>query len=344
MDDFYEFMEHVEDEMQYLPIPRVYIRDVENPLEMYSDAQLLQRFRFSRYTIQNILLPMIFVNNDRRNNRGLPVPPIMQLCIALRFFASGAYQRICGDLLQISQATVCRIVVKVAELISHNVYNHIRFPEDLNRIKNEFYRIGRFPGVIGCIDGTHIPVKNPGGQNGEVYRNRKGWMSLNVQAVVAPDYKIYDIIIRWPGSAHDSRIFNNSTLKMKLDNGQLRGKILGDSAYAQSFYLFTPVPEPHTPSEERYNRAHILTRNVVERGFGIWKQRFRCLNKKMNHKIRNAQHIICATAILHNIAITQQERFVPDPNFVEVAIQQGQVAHQLRGNAIRAAFIERHFN
>ncbi|KAK5648147.1 hypothetical protein RI129_003039 [Pyrocoelia pectoralis] len=277
---------------------------------MYSDAQLLQRFRFSRYTIQNILLPMIFVNNDRRNNRGLPVPPIMQLCIALRFFASGAYQ--------ISRGS--------------------------EQNQNEFYRIGRFPGVIGCIDGTHIPVKNPGGQNGEVYRNRKGWMSLNVQAVVAPDYKIYDIIIRWPGSAHDSRIFNNSTLKMKLDNGQLRGKILGDSAYAQSFYLFTPVPEPHTPSEERYNRAHILTRNVVERGFGIWKQRFRCLNKKMNHKIRNAQHIICATAILHNIAITQQERFVPDPNFVEVAIQQGQVAHQLRGNAIRAAFIERHFN
>jgi len=37
------------------------------------------------------------------------------------------------------------------------------------------------PGVGGCIDCTHIRIQNPGGINGEVFRNRKGWFSLNIQ-------------------------------------------------------------------------------------------------------------------------------------------------------------------
>ncbi|KAL1479153.1 hypothetical protein MTO96_052092 [Rhipicephalus appendiculatus] len=44
-----------------------------------------------------------------------------------------------------------------------------------------FHRIAKFPGVTGCIDCTHICIKAPGGPNGEVYRNRNGYFSINVQ-------------------------------------------------------------------------------------------------------------------------------------------------------------------
>ncbi|KAL1473955.1 hypothetical protein MTO96_038341, partial [Rhipicephalus appendiculatus] len=44
-----------------------------------------------------------------------------------------------------------------------------------------FYRIAKFPGVTGCIDCTHIRIKAPGGPDGEVYRNRNGYFSINVQ-------------------------------------------------------------------------------------------------------------------------------------------------------------------
>lgn len=46
---------------------------------------------------------------------------------------------------------------------------------------NQFYEIAHFPSVIGCIDCIHIHIVNPGGNNGEIFRNRKGWFSLNVQ-------------------------------------------------------------------------------------------------------------------------------------------------------------------
>ncbi|KAG8191574.1 hypothetical protein JTE90_021177 [Oedothorax gibbosus] len=53
----------------------------------------------------------------------------------------------------------------------------------------------------------------------------------------------------------------------------------------------------------RFNTAQILGRNVVERQYGVWKRRFRCIDSKLRCRLDNAQKIIIATAVLHNIAI-----------------------------------------
>ncbi|KAG0430801.1 hypothetical protein HPB47_022366 [Ixodes persulcatus] len=38
----------------------------------------------------------------------------------------------------------------------------------------DLYALAHFPGVFGCIDSTHVRIKNPGGDNAEAFRNRKG--------------------------------------------------------------------------------------------------------------------------------------------------------------------------
>lgn len=116
--------------------------------------------------------------------------------------------------------------------------------------------------------------------------------------------KFQNIVARWPGSVHDQTIFNNSRLKIQLDNRDFEDKILlGDSGYALQTYLMTPLLQPNTAAENLYNVSHIRTRNTVERQYGVWKRRFPILSLGMRVGLDKAKTIIVATAIIHNIAI-----------------------------------------
>lgn len=206
-----------------------------------------------------------------------------------------------------------------------------------------FHRIAAFPGVVGCVDCTHIPIKNPRRQNGEVFRNRKGWFSINVQIVCGPKMEIYDIVARWPGSVHDSRIFLNSRCCMKFENKEIAGILIGDSGYAQSSFMFTPLLSPQSESQLKYNLSHVSTRNIIERFNGVWQRRFACLSRKLQNNLPNTCNIIVACAVLHNISI-QTNQDLPEPSNDIPVVPVPHINDTARGSIIRAAFIERHFN
>ncbi|XP_045541246.1 putative nuclease HARBI1 [Papilio machaon] len=142
-----------------------------------------------------------------------------------------------------------------------------------------FYSIAGFPRVVGAVDCTHIKINSPGGSNSELFRNRKGYFSLNVQVVCDSNLVIRNIIARWPGSVHDSTIFNDSPLCAQFERGDFGTMVLlGDSGYPCRPYLLTPLLNPLTHAEEAYNQSQIKTRNLIERLFGVLKRRFPCLS------------------------------------------------------------------
>lgn len=53
------------------------------------------------------------------------------------------------------------------------------------------------------------------------------------------------------------------------------GHLLGDSGYPLRGYLMTPILQPTSLAQEKYNKAHAKGRVVVERAFGVLKSRFR---------------------------------------------------------------------
>lgn len=127
--------------------------------------------------------------------------------------------------------------------------------------------------------------------------------SLNVQGVCGPDLKFYNKVCHWPGSVHDSRIFRNSALYVQLQEQNYDGHLLGDSAYPLSLFLMTPLLNPTLQSEVRYNVAQAKTRNPIERTFGVWKRRFRCLSIPMRSNLDTNMATICSDAVLHNLAL-----------------------------------------
>ena len=60
----------------------------------------------------------------------------------------------------------------------------MKFPttrEEVVTTRQQFYECCRFPGVLGAIDGTHVYIKSPGGNDSLFFINRKNRFSINVQ-------------------------------------------------------------------------------------------------------------------------------------------------------------------
>lgn len=55
-----------------------------------------------------------------------------------------------------------------------------------NEAKIHFFEKTDFPGVIGCVDGTHITILAPNKEVHDMYFNRKGFYSLNAMIVCMP--------------------------------------------------------------------------------------------------------------------------------------------------------------
>ncbi|KAJ1083601.1 hypothetical protein NDU88_003758 [Pleurodeles waltl] len=115
---------------------------------------------------------------------------------------------------------------------------------------------------------------------------------------------------------HDAYILRNSSIPDMM--GQLqrhRVWLLGDSGYPNLSWLLTPVRNPRTRAEERYNDAHGRTRRVIERTFGLLKARFRCLHMtggSLFYSPKKVCDIIIACSMLHNLALRRQVPFLQD--------------------------------
>nr|CAI5826194.1 unnamed protein product [Callosobruchus analis] len=172
-----------------------------------------------------------------------------------------------------------------------------------------------FPGIIGCIDCTHVAIVSPHQQHPDypehLYINRKHYHSINVQLICDSNLRILNINARYPGSTNDAFIWNNSNVKTFMEqlhgHGENSFYLLGDSGYPLRPWLLTPLQyetQPNSP-EDRYNNAHKVTRCTIERCNGVLKSRFRCLlrHRVLHYGPETASQITNACAVLHNICI-----------------------------------------
>lgn len=113
------------------------------------------------------------------------------------------------------------------------------------------------------------------------------------QFVIVPLHFKIGIVVRQPGSTHDSTIFNNSNICAKFERGDFGDCILlGDSGYALRPYIITKFLNASCPTETLFNEAIISTRNTVERSFVVWKRRFPILSLGINVKADRIEAIL----------------------------------------------------
>ncbi|XP_061182280.1 putative nuclease HARBI1 [Saccostrea echinata] len=216
--------------------------------------------------------------NLLQSTKNNALPPLLQLLACLRFFATGAYHKLIGDSMHVSESTVGRCCRSVTDAILGIRWHFISFPRDdkARQTKQEFIKIAGFPNALGCVDGTFVRIMTPS-NNEQDFVNRKGYHSLNVQMVCDAKFRFTSICANWPGSVHDSRIWRESALCQQFERGEHNGFLLGDSGYPCRRFLMTPYLNPQTDAQQRFNASLCRTRVLIEQSFGILKRRFSCL-------------------------------------------------------------------
>ena len=203
-------------------------------------------------------------------NRSCSIPVHLQVLIALEFYATGCFQITVGDVIHVDQSTVSRVVKAVSISIAEKRRQFIKFPQSDREIMDAME-------------------------------------SFHATANCSADMLITNIVAHWPASTHDARIFAESRIKNMFGDGHCKGILVGDAGYPCLPFLMTSVARPLTQNQRRYNRAHILTRNVIERVFGVLKRRFSCLYFGLRLKMETSLCVIITCCVLHTIAIMHRE-------------------------------------
>ncbi|GBG81518.1 hypothetical protein CBR_g32507 [Chara braunii] len=170
------------------------------------------------------------------------------------------------------------------------------------------FGIGRSSGITAVRDVTAAlltayPIRYPGPQ---------------AQVVVDMNLRVLDVFVGYPGSVHDMRMLNLSSLWARAEEGQLftgppvmlpfgvrtNGYLLGDNSYPQLEWIVVPYGSlAQHPSEARFVNKQKTARGAVERAFGRLKGMWRLFLRTHKCNMETLPQQFVAVCILHNILI-----------------------------------------
>lgn len=166
-------------------VERRIMREESDPFSI-EDTRFKELFRLNKDMAQHVLngiLPQL----DQGNNP-VAIAGVVKFFAVLSFFGTGTYQRVIGRSFDISmsQQSISRAIKEVTTaIITTFAEQWVHFPrseEEKNAIKGRFMETTNFPGVIGCVDCTHVEILRPTIEEHN-YLCRKGYHSKNIQIV-----------------------------------------------------------------------------------------------------------------------------------------------------------------
>ena len=128
----------------------------------FTDSELRSRYRFGRECIE-FLVALLRDDLQRPMSRNHTLSTTVQVLVALCFFASESFLQVIGDTRGLSKSTIPH-TVNVSYALSQKQVHLIEWPSteaEIVQTKQGFYDKGGFPGVIGCVDGTHVKIQGP---------------------------------------------------------------------------------------------------------------------------------------------------------------------------------------
>ena len=107
-------------------------------------------------------------------SRNKALSPLHQVCIVLRFFATGSMQNSIGCWINVDQSTVSRCITRVTAAMLEGYKGGFEFNGKSTR--DTFLERFGLPSITGAIDCTHIEIPVPPSElHPDEYINRKNY-------------------------------------------------------------------------------------------------------------------------------------------------------------------------
>lgn len=89
--------------------------------------------------------------------------------ITLKYLAINQFELAVGDMFNVHQTTVSKVIQNVTNAIADRANEFIHFPvgPDETNMKRRFFEKYNLPFVVGSVDGTHVRIMVSGGGGGE---------------------------------------------------------------------------------------------------------------------------------------------------------------------------------
>ncbi|XP_011204527.2 putative nuclease HARBI1 [Bactrocera dorsalis] len=284
-------------------------------IKCMQDDVFYAHFRMKKSTFKNLQTMLMPWWPSRTTGRiGISLEKALQ--IAIWKLSNNCSFRDVSDRFGVAVGLAYKVFVKIIKMICRLKKDVIKFPrsEAEQKQTSEAFstlRFNPFPFVLGCVDGTHIPISQP--IRDEIsYRNRKGTYSIIAQAIVDSRMKFIDVFIGCPGACHDASIWQMSPIKKAIINKEINiypnYHFLGDGGYPLEMCVMVPYRDNGflTPMQSKYNAILSSTRVVVEQAFGVLKKKFRILKYIEVQNPSLPKLITMACMIIHNIIIINE--------------------------------------
>ena len=237
-----DILQHEGPDQPAVRAKKVY-KERSDPTSML-DAEFKRHFRFSKLSV-NRITDLLREDLEYENNRGLPVPPLEQVCITLNSFAGANFQRISGWCGGVSQNTARLCVARVTDALVRRKSDFIYMPgvDEMLSTAERMQERFKLPRLAYAVDGMQVrfsdaPRGIPANKTAQQFWCRKQYYSINAQ-IVANDERIYDVDCGWPGATHDARVWTRSEVRRYIEE-QRMFLCVGDSGYPISEVLVKP--------------------------------------------------------------------------------------------------------
>ena len=218
----------------------------------------------------------------------------------------------------------CEAVLEISHEFTHFPTNGRKIAIAIQKFRT--FTESKIPQVVGVNDGTHIEILCVDSESRVDYFSRKQRYTINTQAVVGANLMFLHRATGCSGSLHDTRIRRLSNLYTRaereeilktpskiIDGFSVRPLLLSDNAYPTTLWQVKPFSFTLnlTEREKLFNNHLSLARVIVEQAFGVLRDRFRILLKRMDIGLIKT---IITCFVLHNICQLRGDFYIDDDN------------------------------